>query len=122
MEPVLIEPVKLANFFTVFFSAAMVIVTGALYALLFAYGRMRHAPRIMALAYLSYLGLVVSVLTLGQAANLFIDPFWTFTVGLMLFGYLLAPHGIWKLCVQTHADEPAEGHVSRDEGELQSQS
>lgn len=113
----MIEPVAMANFFTVFFSAAMVIMTGALYALLFAYARMKAAPRVMGLAYLSYIGLAVSVLTLGQAANLFVDTFWTFIVGLMLLGYLLAPHGIWKLCVRTHAGEAhAAVHEPRDEG------
>ena len=33
----MIEPAELANFFTIFFSSAMVIMLGALYALLFAY-------------------------------------------------------------------------------------
>lgn len=113
----MIEPVAMANFFTVFFSAAMVIMTGALYALLFAYARMKSVPRLMGLAYLSYLGLVVSVLTLAQAANLLDDPYWTFIVGLMLLGYLLAPHGIWTLCVRTHKGEAhAEVHGPRDEG------
>lgn len=109
---VLIEPVKLASFLTVFFSAAMVILTGALYALLFAYARVKQVPRLLPLAYLAYVGLCVSVVTLGQAANLFNDTFWTFIVGLMLLGYLLAPHGIWHLCVQTHALE----HEPHDEG------
>jgi len=101
----MIEPVHLANFFTVFFSAAMVIMTGALYALLFAYSRVKQMSRLMPLAYLAYLGLVVSTLTLAHAANLLHSPFWTAIVGLMLIGYLLAPHGIWKLCVGTHAAE-----------------
>jgi hypothetical protein len=121
----MVEPVAMANFFTVFFSAAMVIMTGALYAILFAYARMKSVPRLMALTYLSYIGLVVSVLTLARAANLLDDTFWIFIVGLMLLGYLLAPHGIWMLCVRTHRDEAhAEVHGPRDEGKplLQSQS
>ncbi len=105
----MIEPVAMANFFTVFFSAAMVIMTGALYALLFAYSRIKHAPRLMPLAYLAYLGLITSVMTLANAANLFHNTFWTVIVGLMLLGYLLAPHAIWHLCIGTHADEhPAD--------------
>lgn len=103
----MIEPVALANFFTVFFSAAMVIMTGALYALLFAFSRVRGAPRLMPLAYGTYLGLCVSVLTLAQAANLLNDTFWTVIVGLMLVGYLVAPHAIWHLCVGTHTDAPS---------------
>ncbi len=105
----MIEPVELGNFFTVFFSAAMVIMTGAFYALLFAYSRMAGKPGLMPAAYVSYLGLVVSVLTLANAANLFNDGFWTFIVGLMLVGYLVVPHIIWHLCVGTHAEDHADG-------------
>ncbi len=112
----IIEPVELANFFTVFFSAAMVILTGATYALLFAYSRLRQRPRLMPLAYLAYLGLSVSVYTLAQAANLFNDTFWTFIVGLMLLGYFVAPHGVWHLCVATHDQESVDGHKPHDEG------
>jgi hypothetical protein len=100
-----IEPVALADFFTVFFSAAMVILCGALYALLFAYSRIRNMPGLMWLAYLSYSALMISVFFLGDAANLFNSHFWTSIVALMLLGYLLAPRAIWKLCVGTHACE-----------------
>ena len=48
----MIEPVALQNFFLTFFSAAMVILTGALYALLFAYARVKRRPRLMPLAHL----------------------------------------------------------------------
>jgi uncharacterized membrane protein len=99
----MIEPVALKDFFLTFFSAAMVILSGALYALLFAYARVRKRPRLMPLAYLAYIGLVVSVLVLAAVANLLAADFWTFVVALMLVGYLLAPHGIWRLCVGTHA-------------------
>ena len=116
----IVEPVELANFFTVFFSAAMVIMTGALYALLFADSRLRQRPRLMPLAYVAYLGLSVSVYTLAQAANLFNDTFWTFIVGLMLLGYFVAPHGVWHLCVATHDQghdpELVDGHKPHDEG------
>lgn len=101
----MIEPVALKDFFLTFFSAAMVILCGALYALLFAYARVRQRPRLMPLAYAAYLGLVASVLVLALVANLFATAFWTFIVALMLVGYLLAPHGIWHLCVGTHAHE-----------------
>jgi hypothetical protein len=108
----MIEPVEMANFFTVFFSAAMVIMTGALYALLFAFSRVKGLPRLMPMAYIAYLGLFASVMTLANAANLFHSSFWTAIVGLMLLGYLIAPHAIWHLCVGTHAEEHAE-----DDGE-----
>lgn len=105
IEPVMIEPVALADFFTVFFSAALVILCGGLYALLFAYARVKNAPRLMPLAYLSYGGLAVSAFMLARAAHLFDSGFWSTVVVLMLAGYLVAPHGIWHLCVGTHGDE-----------------
>jgi glucan phosphoethanolaminetransferase (alkaline phosphatase superfamily) len=71
----MIEPVKLADFFTVFFSAASVILFGASYALLFAWSRVRHRPRLMPLAYAAYAGLFVSVIVLAFAANLFNNTF-----------------------------------------------
>jgi hypothetical protein len=83
----------------------MVVMAGALYALLFAYARVKRQPRLMPLAYGAYLGLVVSVLILAAVANLFATGFWTFIVVLMLVGYLLAPHAIWRLCVGTHGPE-----------------
>lgn len=111
----MIQPVELADFFTVFFSAALVILFGALYALLFAYSRVKGVPRMMHLAYSAYAGLFISVLVLGDAANLYQNKFWAFIVVLMLVGYLLAPHGIWHLCTRTHEHE----HEHEDESEVQ---
>lgn len=104
----MIEPVALKDFFITFFSAAMVIMTGGLYAMLFAYARIKHRPGLMSLAYLSYVGLFVSVMVLASVANLFSNMFWAVIVVLMLIGYLLAPHAIWHLCVGTHQDELAD--------------
>jgi uncharacterized membrane protein len=103
----MIEPVALKDFFLTFFSAAMVIMTGALYALLFAYARAKQRPRLMPFAYAAYLGLVASVLVLATVANLFASAFWALIVALMLVGYLLAPHAVWHLCIGTHAHERA---------------
>ncbi|MFZ5482600.1 MAG: hypothetical protein ACOZB0_00075 [Pseudomonadota bacterium] len=100
-----IEPVEIADFFAVFFSAAMVIVAGGLYALLFAYARLRSAPRLMPLAYTAYAVLFVAVMVLADVAHLFNNTFWTFIVVLMVVGYLIAPHAIWHLCVRTHEAE-----------------
>ena len=97
----MIEPVELKDFFTVFFSGAMIIMTGALYALLFAWSQLQSKPWLMVLAYSSYGILFISVLTLGSAAHL--NGYWWWLVITMLVGYLLAPHGIWKLCVGTYA-------------------
>lgn len=100
----MVQPVHLADFFTVFFSAAMVILCGAVYALLFAFSRMKQRPRLMPLAYLGYAGLVLSVAILARAAHLN-TPFWSVVVALMLAGYFAAPHFIFRLCVATHLDE-----------------
>ena len=98
----MIEPVKMADFFITFFSAASVIIFGALYALLFAYSRIKNVPRLMTLAYAAYAVLFASVIELAYVANLFGSLFWVFIVILMLVGYLLAPRAIWNLCVGTH--------------------
>jgi len=99
----MLEPVELKDFFIVFFSGAMVIMAGALYALLFTWSKLQSKPWMMVLAYLSYIILFISVLVLGSAAHL--HGFWWWLVITMLLGYLLAPHGIWKLCVATHITE-----------------
>src|SRR5512147_1388978 len=85
----MIEPVALKDFFLTFFSAAMVVLAGALYALLFAYARVKRRPRLMPLAYAAYVGLVVSVLVLAAVTNLFASGFWTFVVVVMLAWDLL---------------------------------
>lgn len=107
----MIEPASLGNFFTIFFTSAMVIMLGALYALLFAFSRLRGDTRLMPLAYLSYVGLSISTLFLADAANLLNHPFWIVIVSFMLVGYLLAPHAIWRLCVGTHTEEHAEAEA-----------
>lgn len=109
----MIEPVELQDFFITFFSGAMVIMAGALYALLFAWSRLQAKPWMMALAYGSYGILFISVLTLGSAAHF--NGFWWWLVVAMLVGYLLAPHGIWKLCVGTHTSHQ-DGDPPSDAG------
>jgi hypothetical protein len=109
----MIEPVKMADFFATFFSAAAVILFGALYALLFAYSRIRNVPRLMPLAYAAYAVLFASVILLATVANLFGSLFWMSVVMLMLAGYLAAPHAVWHLCVHTHAaahNDGSDGH------------
>ena len=98
----MIEPANLADFFTIFFTSAMVIVLGALYALLFAFARLKRMPRLMPAAYIAYGGLFISALVLARATHMFNSPLWATIVVLMLAGYLLAPHAIWHLCTATH--------------------
>ncbi len=108
----MIEPVELQDFFITFFSSAMVIISGALYALLFAFARVHRKPRLMPLAYAAYALLFVSVMVLAEATHL--GGFWQLVVVTMLVGYLLAPHGIWYLCVGTHAAQVDRRPVSLD--------
>jgi len=110
----MIEPVKIADFFIAFFSAAAVILCGALYALLFAYSRIRNMPRLMPLAYAAYAVLFASVLVLATVANLFGSLFWMSVVMLMLAGYLAASHAVWHLCVNTHAATARDGSAVGD--------
>jgi hypothetical protein len=103
----MIEPVELKDFFAAFFSGAMVVLSGALYALLFAWSRIHGPARMMVLAYAAYALLVVSVVVLSDALHL--GGFWWIVAATMLIGYLLAPHGIWHLCAGTHADADPGG-------------
>jgi len=110
----MIAPVDLDDFFIAFFSAAMVILAGALYALFFTLAKHMGKVSWHVAAYGSYGVLALNVLLLADALHL--KGFWEILVWLMLGGYLLAPHGIWHLCVATHDDAtPAGGNVVAEE-------
>jgi hypothetical protein len=96
----MIEPVAPDEFLITFLSAAAVILSGAGYAALFAWGRLRRRHAFMIAAYACYGVLAGAVALLADAANL--QGNWRILTGLMLVGYLLAPHGIWRLCATTH--------------------
>lgn len=99
----MIEPVALENFFITFFSAAMVILLAACYAVLFALSRIMARPYWMVWAYGVYGLLVIAVCSLVYGANL--NGHWRALAFLMLLGYLLAPRVIWHLSVTTHRAE-----------------
>lgn len=101
----MIEPAELGNFFTIFFSSALVIVLGALYGMLFAFSHFKDNRRYLSLAYIAYAGLVISTFVLADAANLLNHAFWISVIALMLIGYFFAPLAIWYLCVATHNTE-----------------
>jgi len=105
----MIDPVEMQNFFTAFFSGAMVIVFGAVYALLLAWGRLKSSNSFIAGAYVFYALLVVSVLFLSEAMNF--DGFWNLITVTMLLGYLVAPHGIWILCRDTHVHDETPSQI-----------
>jgi len=87
-------------------AAASVVVSGAVYALFFALGRL-HSSRILGrIAWIAYVFVVASTLLLARSMDL--RGAWLWVVAVMLIGYLLAPHAIWHLSSATHAgtDEP----------------
>lgn len=98
----MVEPVKLGNFFLLFFSAASVILLGAVYAFVFALARMKNLPKLLPFAYAAYAGLCVSALALGYAANLYSNGLWIALIAVMLIAYFVAPHAAFRLCRETH--------------------
>ena len=101
----MIQPVDLQDFLLTFFVSAGIILSGACYAMLFAWGRLRHNPRFLRWALLAYVLLVACVLTLMRTAHL--DGAWSTLALLMLVGYFAAPRIIFRLCHVTHDDEHA---------------
>jgi len=88
-------------------AAALVVITGAVYALFFALGRLHRSASCGRIAGLAYGLLVVSTVVLARSLDL--HGAWLWIVAVMLVGYLLAPYAIWHLSSATHAgaDEPA---------------
>lgn len=86
-------------------SGGFVVTFGALYAMLFAFARLR-LPRLEPFAYAAYALFAASTVVLASALRL--SGYWLILIVLMLLGYLLAPHGIWHLCVGTHSGAGAE--------------
>ncbi|MGI9265846.1 MAG: hypothetical protein ACR2QU_13040 [Gammaproteobacteria bacterium] len=105
----MVDPVAIENIFAAALAGAMVIIFGGLYALLFAFAKIRNSSRLRSGAYVSYALLFASTLLLARYLNL--DGWWRWIVLVMVVGYLLAPHAIWYLCVGTHREgtpqEPA---------------
>jgi hypothetical protein len=106
------EPVAIDGLLTTFLSSAAVIVFGGLYAGLFASARLWRRRWMMPLALCGYGLTAVAVLTLAQAANL--HGMWAWLVVAMLVGYLLAPYGIWYLCVATHGEAETEARSGQN--------
>ena len=95
-------------------AGAMVVLAGALYAAVFAIGKIFANPFLVRLSYLFYGVLVVSVLVLARSLDF--SGFWNSVTIVMLAGYLLAPQGIWRLCVATHKDEHHEAERTESSG------
>ena len=102
----MIQPVELQDFFLNFFAAALVILAGAGYALLYAWAKVARRPGFMPWAYLAYAVLVIAVWLLAATAHL--DGYWRVLTALMLIGYFAAPRAIFRLCAATHSHPSQE--------------
>lgn len=106
----LIEPVALADFFLSFFSAAMIILLGAIYAGLFAWAKITSQCRFQLGACLVYVALLVAVGVFSYINHF--SGYWLGISFLMVVGYGWMPYAIWRLCVATHIDESEHSHHS----------
>jgi len=104
------EPVELDDILISAMAGAMVVLFGALYALVFALGRLNGSKTLTVLAYTFYALLAVAALVLADKLRL--TGIWQTVTAVILTGYLLAPHAIWKLCVGTHPDGPVDRHAT----------
>ena len=99
----LIEPVALTDFLATFWAAAGVIISGAGYALLYAWAKLRRQRNLLWGAGVFFILLTGCVLVLVQTAHL--EGHWQILAVLMLAGYLVAPPAIFRLCQVTHVHE-----------------
>lgn len=99
----MLVPAGLPDFFAAFFSAALIILAGACYALFYAWARLAGKRAFLLLAGGFYLVLIASTFALSRALHL--EGHWRVLIALILLGYLFAPPAIWRLCTATHADD-----------------
>lgn len=96
----MIEPIALEDFFISFFISALIILSGACYALLYAWSKINSQIWLRWGAYFAYLILLISVAILTKVAHF--SGYWLWLSAVMVIGYFFAPIAIWHLCVQTH--------------------
>lgn len=99
----MIEPVASGDLLWAALAGAAVILFGGGYALLFALARLRRRRALFLACGLCYIGLAIATLVLANVLNL--SGAWASIVVVMLIGYLVAPHGIWWLCIGTHTHD-----------------
>jgi hypothetical protein len=102
----MIQPVELQDFVLNFFATALIILSGACYALLYAFAKLASRPVFLRWAYAAYAVLAVAVWVLAETAHL--EGYWRALAILMLAGYFAAPRAIFRLCAATHAAEETE--------------
>ena len=98
----MIDPVNIKHLDTAFISSALIVTFGGLYAYLFARSKISGKRWLIWPAYFSYACLTVSVIYLCAVANFINYSVWLLLTILMLTGYLIFPHVIWKLCLNTY--------------------
>ena len=103
----MIDPVATQHLLAAAAAGALVIIFGALYALLFAQARLNDRPRLMHGAYAAYVALVGCVAVLVLTLNL--KGFWQSVAAVMVVGYFVAPRLIWNLCAGTHGPDTDHG-------------
>jgi hypothetical protein len=95
-----IAPVSIDFLLQAVVSAALIVLFGAGYAAVYAWFRSSGQRYILLLACCCYLLLVAATLNLAVVCHL--TGSWRVLVGLILLGYLFAPHFIWRLYIRTH--------------------
>ncbi len=94
------EPIELRGLFFGTMSGALVVLAGAFYALFFALGAIQNRRVFWLAAAASFAVLAIAVVVMANSLEF--GGIWIFVAAIMLVAYLLAPIGIWKLCVGTH--------------------
>lgn len=102
----MVEPVVAQYILLAAMAGAMVVLFGAIYAMLFTWARIKKDFRFIVGSYFAYAILVTFSMILTYTLHL--TGFWYLIVAVMLIGYFLAPYGIWYLCVGTHKQEEKE--------------
>lgn len=102
----MVEPVVAQYILLSAMAGAMVVLFGAVYAMFFAWSKIKKDHRYMFAAYAAYA--VFAVFAMIMTFTLHLTGFWYLVVAVMLVGYWLAPYGIWHLCVATHSEEHNE--------------
>jgi len=99
----LFETIETAGALSTAFTSTLVIVSGALYILLFTISRLRNKPGLLTLAYACFAVQVANVLVL--IAMLHFDAYGVTQAIATLLAYLLVPHAILHI-ITGAADRP----------------
>lgn len=108
----LLEPVALSDFFLSFFSAAMIILTAAVYAAFYAWAKIKTHRGFYLAAWIAYAALLLCVGIFSKVNHF--TGYWLLLSLSMAVGYAFMPQFIWHLCVATHPDEPEHSPHSGD--------